>query len=166
MFACNFAPNGWSTCNGQVIQVRQNPGLYSVLGKNFGGSGNVFMLPNLAGAAAMNWGTGKGLSPRTIGQTGGEPFVTLIMSELPAHTHPAQAADTGTASNPAGEVWAAAGQERPIPNFYSDNGSTTLAMANVIQPVGGNMYHNNLMPFQGVNFCIAMQDNLPDESNT
>lgn len=45
--AFDFAPPGWSTCQGQILPVAQYPALFSQIGLNFGGSGNTFALPDL-----------------------------------------------------------------------------------------------------------------------
>jgi microcystin-dependent protein len=45
-FAFNFCPVGWSTLNGQVLQISQNTALFSLLGTTYGGDGiTTFALP-------------------------------------------------------------------------------------------------------------------------
>src|SRR5215203_4887738 len=88
MFAFNFAPTGWATCNGQLLPISQNTALFSLLGTTYGGDGkSTFALPNLQGSAAMEPGQGQGLSLRDLGQTGGTETITLLQSEIPVHTH-------------------------------------------------------------------------------
>src|SRR3569832_2041863 len=102
MFAGNFAPNGWALCNGQLISISQNTALFSLLGTNYGGDCRVtFGLPDLQGAAPMQQGQGPGLSNRSLGETGGVGSVTLLTSEMPAHTHQVNAVDaSGDATTP------------------------------------------------------------------
>src|SRR5918912_1866086 len=84
----NFAPTGWALCNGQLLPISQNTALFSLLGTMYGGNGQTtFALPNLQGSAPMQQGQGPGLSERFQGAPSGEPFVTLIQSEMPVHTH-------------------------------------------------------------------------------
>lgn len=46
----NFAPQGWSFCEGQMLQISQNSALFALLGTMYGGDGRVtFALPNLKG---------------------------------------------------------------------------------------------------------------------
>ena len=46
LFAFNFAPQGWSTCEGQVLPINENAGLFALLGTIFGGDGRqTFALP-------------------------------------------------------------------------------------------------------------------------
>ena len=52
LFAFNFAPVGWSTCEGQLLPINQNTALFSLLGTTFGGDGQqTFALPDLRGKA-------------------------------------------------------------------------------------------------------------------
>ena len=45
-FAFNFCPVGWSTLNGQLLSINQNPALFSLLGTTYGGDGKTtFALP-------------------------------------------------------------------------------------------------------------------------
>src|SRR6266851_10490984 len=109
MFAGNFAPLGWAMCNGQLMPISQNTALFSLLGTNFGGDGkSTFGLPNLQGNVPLEWGNGAGLTPRNIGEVGGEAVVTLNQSQIGAHSHSLVAdSDAATTNNPAGNLFAA-----------------------------------------------------------
>src|SRR5213080_3175993 len=88
IFACNFPPTGWAFCSGQLMPISQNTALFSLLGTTYGGDGRTtFALPNLQGRAAMHPGQGPGLSLHDLGESGGTETVTLLESEIPAHTH-------------------------------------------------------------------------------
>src|SRR3989304_3477605 len=88
IFPFNFAPTGWAFCGGQLLPISQNTALFSLLGTMYGGNGqSTFALPNLQGAAPLHHGQGPGLSERFQGETGGSETVTLLESEIPAHTH-------------------------------------------------------------------------------
>ncbi len=51
-FPYNYAPRGWSLCNGAELVVYQNSALFSLIGFKFGGDGQqIFKLPDLTGAA-------------------------------------------------------------------------------------------------------------------
>src|ERR1700722_17038897 len=93
MFACGFAPVNWATANGQLLPIKQNTGLFSVLQTYYGGNGvTTFGLPNLGGFSPMHWGQGDGLSARTIGETGGVTQVVLNYDQMAAHSHNPSAA--------------------------------------------------------------------------
>src|SRR5690606_24771902 len=48
IFAGNFAPRGYTFCEGQELAINQNPALFSILGDKYGGDGKTtFALPDL-----------------------------------------------------------------------------------------------------------------------
>src|ERR1035438_6589443 len=106
IFAGNFAPIGWAFCAGQLMPISQNTALFSLLVSNYGGDGkSTFGLPNLQGSAPLSPGQGPGLSLRDLGEIGGEQAVTLLNSEIPAHSHTAQASTSGGTGSPTGAAW-------------------------------------------------------------
>jgi len=87
-FGFNFAPRGWQLCQGQTLPISQNTALFSLLGTNYGGNGQTtFQLPDLQGRVAIGQGSGRGLSPYVIGQAAGTENVTILISNMPSHTH-------------------------------------------------------------------------------
>jgi microcystin-dependent protein len=164
MFGGNFAPRGWALCNGQLMSISQNTALFSLLGTTYGGDGRVtFGLPNLQGTAPMQQGQGAGLSDRFLGETGGEPNVTLIQSEMPMHTHTAMAVDdSGDSTDPTGRTWAQALQGRVGDKLYSVGQQPNMQMgAQAVLPTGGGQPHNNMPPYLTVTFIIALQGIFP-----
>jgi microcystin-dependent protein len=141
-------------CNGQLLPISQNTALFSLLGTTYGGNGTSnFALPNLQGNAPMGFGQGAGLSPRTLGESGGVAAVTLLTSELPAHTHaPGATATLGNTANPDGSIFAESHAYQ-----YAPKANTTMAPI----AVGGSQPHNNLPPFLVLNFIIALQGIFP-----
>src|SRR5712691_5961761 len=99
----NFPPKGWAFCNGQLLPINQNQALFSILGTTYGGNGQTtFALPNLQGRTAVHVGNGI-----VQGQSAGAQTVTLIQSQMPAHTHPVQANSGAVNTGPAaGHLWA------------------------------------------------------------
>lgn len=161
IFPFNFPPTGWAFCNGQLLPISQNTALFSLLGTFYGGDGkSTFALPDLQGSAPMHQGQGQGLSDRVIGEQSGSEFVTLLQSEIPAHTHGLNAVGgIADAKGPTGNSFA-----------VSQNGNVFTAGAGLQQvtmspstfyPAGGSLPHNNMMPYLTVNFCIAMQGIFP-----
>jgi microcystin-dependent protein len=72
MFGGNFAPRGWAFCNGQLLPIAQNSALFSLLGTTYGGDGRTtFALPDLRGRVPVHFGSGPGLTPRSLGTRGG-----------------------------------------------------------------------------------------------
>ena len=162
IFGFNFAPTGWALCNGQILPISQNTALFSLLGTTYGGNGqSTFALPNLQDSAPMHPGQGPGLSLHDLGEQGGEPFVTLINSEMPIHPHGMQGGFTqADLSGPT----ALSVYTRSTPgNAYMTNSSQNLVQMNpqMLGIAGGSLPHNNMMPFLTLNFCIALQGVFP-----
>ena len=158
IFPFNFAPRGWAWCDGQLLPLSQNTALFSLLGTTYGGNGKSnFALPDLQGRAGMHPGQGPGLSLHDLGETGGSETVSLLESEIPAHSHGLRAsADDDDSTLPGGQ---APGQLSVI---YAPGGSALTAMApESLAPAGGNQPHNNLQPFLTFYFCIALQGVFP-----
>ena len=163
IFPFNFAPQGWAFCNGQLIPISQNTALFSLLGTMYGGDGKAtFALPDLQGRAPLMPGQGPGLSLYVTGEQAGESSVTLLTTEIPAHSHVPQCAAAGNQSGPGNNVWASAGFGRP-PQYAIPTNPVSMA-SSAIGPAGGNLPHNNMMPFLALNFCIALQGIFPARS--
>ena len=48
LFSGYFAPEDWMFCHGQILPIRNNEALYTLLGFSYGGDGqNTFALPDL-----------------------------------------------------------------------------------------------------------------------
>ena len=164
IFPFNFAPKGWAWCDGQLLPLSQNTALFSLLGTTYGGNGKSnFALPDLQGSAPMHPGQGPGLSLYDLGQMGGSETVTLLESEIPAHSH-----SFGVQSVPLGSVATAAGNTYTRPasgNLYNTTGPASITMApETLAPTGGDQPHNNMMPYLTCYFNIALQGVFPPRS--
>jgi microcystin-dependent protein len=159
VFPFDFAPVNWALCNGQILQIAQNPALFALLGTMYGGDGKSnFALPNLQGRIPVCFGQGVGLSPYNLGQSGGEQTVTLLLTEMPQHTHSLL---TDNINGPDNSLPGNAALSFPA-NMYSTQTSPLAKMApKAISLVGGGQPHNNLMPYLTLNFCIALQGIFP-----
>jgi microcystin-dependent protein len=162
----NFAPKGWALCNGQLLPISQNTALFSLLGTTYGGNGTSnFALPNLQGAAPLQAGQGAGLSLRDLGESGGEQTVTLLDTEIPAHTHTVSTkAAPGDQNSPVGHLPAEARIGRqPVPQYSASGGGAPMGAA-ALTTAGGNQPHNNMPPYLTLNFIIALQGVFPARS--
>ncbi len=159
LFAGNFPPRGYATCDGQLLAIAQNSALFSILGTMYGGNGTTnFALPDLRGRVPIHMGQGPGLSVYFEGQTGGEENHTLIQTEMPIHNH----AVTVAASSAAAGVARPSGAVPAGGNFYQQVGSADGALGGVnCGPAGGNIPHNNMQPYLVINYCIALQGIFP-----
>ena len=150
-----FAPKGWALCNGQLLPINQNQALFSLLGTTYGGDGRVnFALPNLQGRTPMHMGSGH-----TLGEQGGEQAHTLSISELPTHTHAANAStQNGNTPFATNNVLASA------LDLYTSPANLTSLSPTSITTVGGSQAHLNMQPFLVLNFCIALQGIFPSQT--
>ena len=160
IFPFNFAPKGWAFCNGQILPISQNTALFALLGTVYGGDGkSTFALPNLQGSAAMHPGQGQGLSLHDLGEQGGAETVTLLQSEMPAHTHQVMSLPLAGDSNIPGPGVTIAGATGGTP--YAPPGNLTPAALQALPPAGGDLPHNNMQPYLTLNYNIALQGVFP-----
>lgn len=162
VFGFNFAPRGWATCDGQILPISQNTALFSLLGTNYGGDGRSnFALPNLQDRFALNFGSAPGLTPRDLGETGGEAAVALTNAQMPQHNHGLNAAPSASVTGPAGAVLAPPGNGALA---YRIPGALAPMSGESVGVVGNGNPHENRQPYLGLNFCIALQGVYPPRS--
>ena len=167
MFTGNFAPTGWALCNGQLMPISQNTALFSLLGTTYGGDGKSnFALPNLQGSMPIGFGQGPGLSLYDLGESGGAQTVTLLATEMPAHSHTAQASISGGTDSPAGAAWGESKLGKTPLNVYAaSNPNNNVPMSpQALASAGGSLPHNNLPPYLCLTFIIALQGVFPARS--
>jgi len=150
-----FAPKGWALCDGQLLPINQNQGLFSLLGTTFGGDGRVnFGLPDLRAKTPIHVGSGH-----TLGEKGGEPAHTLSIAELPTHTHVANAvAKPATDTTPMSTMLLA---ESTSQSLYTGPANLIAMSPSTLANVGGSQAHLNMQPFLTLSFCIALQGIFP-----
>ena len=175
-FAGNFAPRGWMMCQGQLLPINQYSALFAILGTTYGGNGQTtFGLPDLRGRTLVGMGQGPGLSNVAQGQQWGTENVTLLTTQIPAHTHPttvalnAAANDVTALSNVAtGNTFASDAGGRggaPVPAIYSASKTTValgaLAATATAGVAGGSQGHPNVQPSLGINYIICLEGIFP-----
>ncbi len=152
-----FPPQGWAFCDGQVLPINQNQGLFSLLGTNFGGDGRVnFALPNNQARTPIHVGNGHVLAERD-----GEQAHTLSITEIPTHTHVAKAYSTSNfAGNQSSPINATLSTTNPA-QLYGNAASLVAINPATLSNTGGSQPHNNMQPFLTLTFCIALQGIYP-----
>jgi microcystin-dependent protein len=157
LMSFNFAPKGWALCNGQLLPVNQNQALFSLLGKMYGGDGQVnFGLPDLQARVPVHVGGGLALAERA-----GEQAHTLSISELPSHPHALNGTSShGTQPVPVGNLLARTAPANP----YEAPNTLGAMNAASISNVGGSQAHMNMQPFLAVAFCIALVGLFPSQT--
>jgi microcystin-dependent protein len=179
IFAGNFAPRGWAFCSGQLLSISQNTALFALIGTTYGGDGRTnFGLPDLRGRAGVGNGSGPGLSPAFLGQRAGVERVTPTLSELGSHTHTVTSttsfgAQSGVATqhSPAGGALSEPTvQDNPGVLLYStqppdvDLEGASVSGAFEVANAGGSAPHENMQPFQVLNYIIALQGQFPSRN--
>ena len=167
-FGFNFAPYNWAFCQGQLLPISQYQALFSIIGTTFGGNGTSnFGLPNLQGRAPMHWGSGPGFNT-VWGEPQGSTTITLTSAQIPGHKHVINAADPG-----------APGERGPMPtdtSYLGTSGASDAAYKKVpsnftpqfspkaISNTGSSLAHENMQPYQCINFCIALNGIYPSRN--
>jgi microcystin-dependent protein len=169
MFAGNFAMRGWAMCNGQLLSINQYTALFSLLGTTYGGDGRVnFALPDMRGRVPVSWGSGPGLTPRTMGENSGSEAVTLTLNEIPLHSHQFSVTNTdATISDVSNTVLPGKATKSATPELYADpgtSGTATTLDATAVTPTGGSQAHPNIMPSLVLTFNIALQGIFPSRN--
>lgn len=157
IFSFNFPPKGWAFCNGQLLPINQNQGLFSLLGTTYGGNGQTnFALPNLRGRVPIHEGDGH-----ILGEAAGASAVTITQQTMPQHLHFLQGTsnNTNNVQEPSGNFPARVGS-----SVYSEPTGLQTARPSSVTNVGGSQAHTNMMPYLVLNFCIALQGIFPSQN--
>jgi microcystin-dependent protein len=165
-FPYSFPPRGYVFCQGQLMSISQNAALFSLLGTTYGGNGTSnFGLPDLRGRTPITSGQGPGLSDFVLGEVDGVEVVTLIQNQMASHNHPALGLTQGRGTQPSTPSPANAAWIGSSDTPYSAGPGATVSMSpNALSFAGGNSPHNNLQPFQVINYCIATQGIYPSRN--
>ncbi|HWF07002.1 MAG TPA: tail fiber protein [Bryobacteraceae bacterium] len=168
IFAGNFAPRGYQLCQGQLLPISQNTALFSILGTTYGGNGtSTFALPDLRGRIPVGVGSGPGLNPIEQGELSGVQNVTILTSNMPAHNHLINAADSGGGlSSPKASFLAQPLDANQSPTtMYSANAAPAATMApNAVSVTGQSLPLNIQNPYLGLNYIIAMEGIFPSRN--
>ena len=153
MFGGNFAILGYAFCDGTLLSISQNDALFALIGTTYGGDGlATFGLPDLRGRIPVHQGSGF-----QLGQSSGTETVTLISAQIPPHNHAVAAnTNTGSSGNPQGNI-VAGSTLTPYNNTAVDNNMGGSSIGNT----GGSQPHDNIMPYQCVNYIIALEGIFP-----
>jgi len=175
-FSFGLVPQGWLSCDGQILQIQQYAALYSLLHTEFGGDGvNTFALPDLRGRVIIGLGSytdpsGQGYQ-YNYGNAGGAETVALTAAQTPPHNHALMGNTVaGSAGNPNANYiasWGSSPQVTQSQNLYAAPASpNTMVNLNPgsLAATGGGQGHSNMQPFQVINYCIATQGLYPSRN--
>jgi microcystin-dependent protein len=157
MFGGNFAPAGWSFCDGQLVAISENDTLFTLIGTTYGGDGQeTFALPDLRGRVPLHQSTNF-----VMGQAAGVEEVTINIATMAAHTHPLQASsNAGTTNIPTATTLLATEGPAGISNVFTylpPGGTPQIAMnPAAVGLSGGSQPHPNIQPSVGINYIISL----------
>jgi microcystin-dependent protein len=162
MFAGNFAPAGWSFCEGQLVPISENETLFNLIGTTYGGDGQeTFALPDLQGRVPIHQGKGPDGTTYQLAEAAGTETVTLTTQQIPAHNHPLLASTSiATQQGPGGNVLA----QSTLAKMYIQDVADTPLAPNSVGPTGGSQPHDNFQPYLCVNFIISLFGIFPSQT--
>jgi len=154
---------GWLLCDGRPLNVRDWYFLFTMIGYQFGGSGDNFNLPNPAGRVPGIIGDTSlsGLTTRIMGDSVGAETHTLDITQIPSHDHggvtggttltpsPANVVTNVTANNTTNGVtsgFATADVTTSIDVTTLPETITPNPHTHTITAQGGGLPHNNMQP--------------------
>lgn len=159
LFGFNWCPYGWMQAAGQILPINQYTPLFALIGTTYGGNGSTtFGLPNLSGRAAYGQlSNGQG---QPIGAVYGQSQVTLLVSNLPAHTH--QLYGTTASPNTNTPANALLPTLPSAQHFFATGATPNAPMATTaVGMTGNNIPVNTQSPALSMNWCIATQGIFP-----
>lgn len=161
-FGFNFPPQGWAFCDGQLLSIAQNTALFALLGTTYGGNGQTtFALPDLRGRSMVHAGQGPGLSPIVQGQSAGVENVSILIGNMPAHTHNV----TVSVNTATGEDAVPTNKIASSTNAFSEDVTANAFLGGVNQqPAGGNQPLAIRNPYVGIYHSIALQGIFPSRN--
>ena len=165
-FGTRGAPLGWQACDGSLLAISEYDALFALIGTTYGGDGQVtFAVPNLRGRLPLHQGTGPGLTTRVLGEVSGSETVTVLPTQMPAHTHVLSVTSaTSTSITPGNTLLpAAVSGDTFYVNTVTGNNPVAMSAQMTTQSVGSQP-HDNTMPTLTVQFCIATQGIFPSQT--
>jgi microcystin-dependent protein len=138
---------GWLNCDGRVVPTETYPLLFRVIGYSFDPSlsNDLFRLPDMRSAIpgaigpGSNFNFSSNVSTYTLGNAVGEETHTLIINEMPAHTH---GSNVATGNNNGNGFTTLNGQH--------DHGGQTSGLIGGSNIVNGTENVNNNLPQNAV----------------
>lgn len=164
-------PQNWVACDGRLLSVQNYQYLFSLIGTIYGGDGqSTFAIPDLRGRIPVNQGTAKSGTQYQMAAAGGAATVAITTAQMPSHTH-AMTVSTAVATTevPTNNYLAAPSDQTTHAQAVSMYVPTTAAgysvikqNINMIEPNIGGQPHNNVQPFQTVNYIICTSGIYPN----
>lgn len=142
-------PAGWLLCKGQSLARSSYPDLYQTIGTLYGAEDSThFSIPDLRTRVPVGVSDNH-VTFGQMGSKGGEERHTLLVSELPAHTHILKGVGK-TFKGGLEQTNLGAGSGWTTVTNYTAAGNPNLEAA----ATGSNNPHNNMPPYIVLNYII------------
>jgi microcystin-dependent protein len=161
LFAGNKVPNGWLSCDGQLLDIVDYPLLFSVIGTTYDpvAPEGQFRLPDARGRALVSVGLGDGLTNRNLGEIFGDESSIVRSGDMPhshALLHAAEPPTDGIIVD--GSLPATSLGYTVKDTLYAL--SRTLNIGSLQQITDAGLPHNNMQPYSVINLLICIHGYL------
>lgn len=173
VFPYGRVPVGWLPCNGQSVPIATYTALFELIGATYGAANQTsFTLPDLRGRIMLNAGVGPVWQTFKLGEIGGQETMPLSVDQMPRHYHSFYASyvrGDQTLAPDTHNLSLAAIPEVPVIStedifaFSPQDKSRVNLRADSIDPTGGDIAHENRMPYLPLQVCIAWDGYWPDK---
>lgn len=145
IFAGTIPPSGWMLCDGAAISRTTYAELFAAIGTTYGiGDGTTtFNVPDFRGRVPTGFDANQD-EFRNLGDKGGAKTHTLTVNEMPSHSHTIKGFSGVDDLNFTGSSGAFAASD------------ALGAYDQQTQSTGGGAPHNNLQPYNVVNYIISI----------
>ena len=168
MFAGNYNPKYWAFCSGQILSISQNTALFSLLGTTYGGNGvTTFALPDLRGRTPVHPGNGAGIPAITLGEATGTETTTILLQNLPIHTHTGTVNIAVSSANANTDEGAGNVPAKGAVNAFKVAAATNAQLGGVTTNVGISGSSQPIpirQPYIGINFIICLAGVFPSRN--
>ena len=156
-----FAPVGWNFCDGTLLSIAQYDALFNLLGTTYGGDGqSTFAVPDLRGRVPIHVSNSY-----SLGQQGGVESVTLTTNQIPGHGHDYSASTNPVnVASPANAVVGATPADGSKGWVLRIGGGSADFAGPAIGVAGGGQPHDNMQPYQCVNYIICLEGIYPSQN--
>ena len=156
-----FTPGGWLECDGRLLNISDYESLFQLIGITYGGNGTTtFALPDLRARVPVGQGQSPGGSSVQLGEKGGSATVTLTTIQIPAHTHATQVSTSVATTNTPGTPGQPANIGLNPVKVYVET-QKDITRSTPTAATGGNLPHDNMMPYMGMKWIIAVEGIFP-----